>query len=59
MISCKLYKPIDKKAKTNCINCHQWIGKRCKNEAELLAREQKRYGSTDRMMRENRGIYLE
>ncbi|HHY28527.1 MAG TPA: hypothetical protein GX523_17655 [Desulfitobacterium dehalogenans] len=51
---CRLYDPIDKAAKANCINCHRWSGKKCRDEAELLHDEQRWYGPVDRLMRGNR-----
>jgi len=56
---CKLYDPIDKRDKVNCINCHRWTGKRCRDEDELLAEEQSEHGAMDRMMRGNRGVWIE
>ncbi|AFM00768.1 hypothetical protein Desde_2433 [Desulfitobacterium dehalogenans ATCC 51507] len=55
---CRLYDLIDKAAKANCINCRQWTGKKCRDEAELLADEQRRYGAVDRMMRGGIGVYI-
>lgn len=56
---CRLYEPADVAAKENCANCRRWNGKRCRDEAELLYEEQRRYGALDKMMRENRGVVLE
>ncbi|AFM00322.1 hypothetical protein Desde_1933 [Desulfitobacterium dehalogenans ATCC 51507] len=59
MCRCRLYVPVEVGAKGNCANCSRWTGKKCRDEAELLAREQKKHGWADRMMRKNLGIYLE
>ncbi|AFL99505.1 hypothetical protein Desde_1073 [Desulfitobacterium dehalogenans ATCC 51507] len=56
---CRLYKPIDEAAKVNCINCHRWAGKKCRDEAELLYEEQREHGWAEKMMRENRGVWFD
>ena len=59
MSVCKYIKPIDPSGKNNCLNCKKWTGKRCGDEAKLLAEEQMRYGPIDKLMRENRGVRVE
>ena len=59
MSICKYIDKIDARGKANCPNCRRWTGKRCKDEATLLADEQRRYGPTDKMMRGNRAVVVE
>lgn len=56
---CWHYDPIDKSAKVNCPNCHHWDGKKCKDEARVLAEEQREHGWAERMMRGNRGVFID
>ena len=56
---CPLFDPDNNNDKESCGNCRRWTGKRCRDEAELLHEEQRRYRALDKMMRENRGVRLE
>ncbi|RNC62772.1 MAG: hypothetical protein AWM53_01991 [Candidatus Dichloromethanomonas elyunquensis] len=56
---CLHYKPIDSKEKVNCINCKRWAGKKCKDEALMLAEYEKRHGAYEHMMRENKGVMID
>jgi hypothetical protein len=56
MPRCKHYKPIDITDKCNCGNCQKWTGKKCRDEAELLAEYDREHGAYDHMMRDNRGV---
>lgn len=39
-----------------CGNCIHWGGKKCKDEAELLAEWEKKHGAYEHMMRDNKGV---
>lgn len=56
---CKQFKAIDKTGKENCVNCHRWAGKKCKDEAEILAEWQEKYEAWELMMRGNRGVMMD
>lgn len=59
LVRCCLFKAIEPGVKENCANCVKWTGKRCRDEAELLALWEKEHGTWEYMMRENRGVYLQ
>lgn len=56
MPRCKHYKPINIADKCNCANCQRWTGKKCKDEAELLAEYEHRYGALEHMVTQNKGV---
>jgi hypothetical protein len=56
---CWHYEPIDKSAKDNCVNCHYWNGKKCKDEALLIAEWDKKHRAYEWMMQSNRGVRME
>lgn len=58
---CRYYKALDKQAKTNCLNCEYWLGKNCRDGVPIAERceEHTAFDMFDRMMKDNRGVYLE
>lgn len=56
---CWHYDAIDKSAKVNCPNCIHWGGKKCKDEALIIAEYDKRHRAFELMMQSNRGVRLE
>ena len=56
---CKYYEPIDIGGKYNCGNCQKWNGKKCRDEAQLLAEWDAKHRAYERMMAENKGVRVE
>jgi len=58
---CNDYDPKDKTAKPNCPNCKLWAGVQCMDHLILIKRHMtiQKFENIDRMMRSNKGVYLE
>jgi hypothetical protein len=59
MSRCKYFKPKEKGCRENCANCKRWSGKKCKDEASIIAEWDKRHRAFERMMQSNRGVRLD
>ncbi len=61
MVKCALFVPTESGCKENCANCKRWSGKRCKDEKLLreLYEESEEYTIYNRMMRDNKGVFIE
>jgi hypothetical protein len=55
---CWHYKHIAIAEPANCPNCQHWNGKKCKDEAIILAEWEKKHGAYVRMMRDNKGVSI-
>ena len=58
-VKCKRYEAIEIGDNENCVNCRKWTGKKCRDEAMLIADWEKAHGAYDRQMRTNRGARIE
>jgi len=56
---CWNYEPIDIDETATCINCHHWGGKKCKDEALLLAEWDREHGVYDYIMKDNKGVRID
>jgi len=64
--NCEKFKPKDNAAESffnivpvACGNCTCWTGKKCKDEAELLAEWEREHGAYEHMMRQNKGVRID
>lgn len=59
MAKCWHYDGIDKTAKDNCCNCQHWSGKRCNDEAMLIAEFDRLHRAYEYMMQHNKGVVVD
>ena len=60
-MKCALFVSTESGRRENCTNCKRWDGKKCKDEKLLreLYEESEEFEVFDRMVRDNRGIFVE
>ena len=61
MGKCRYFIPVKPEVKRNCENCQRWTGKRCRDEQLLREKyeDSRAFRYFDRMMRENKGVFLD
>ena len=57
-LKCWHYDAKNKDDRDNCINCRHWAGKKCKDEALIIAEWDKVHGAYEYMMRDNKGLRM-